>query len=328
MILPMRVLVYFLGSSLCFAPALADDGISLAPRFEAGTRLHYVSRSVIRHEISADLLETKETVVVRTESGMSLVVAEVASNGEADILWTQHYLVLTTDGAMPGIEQALDYDSRKPGAGASPLGPTMAALLAKPIPVRVSRGGDVLAFTAPQVNAHNDVVGQLAASMFSEEAFRQLPLFITSGAPVSVNVRGTWSQHQRIALPLGDTALELRQAFTFLRKRPRRQSAQLSMQGSIAAATAGPGAAAGMAALQDATLNVESGKTSGTYEWDYAHGRLLSAETALDLVTQLDTRVGRMRLEQHLAGSIDLVDERQFERKSRSLIRTPERGDR
>jgi hypothetical protein len=257
---------------------------------------------------------------------MSLVVTEVGTNGEATVLWTQHFLSLSTDGAMPGIEQTLDYDSRKPDAGSSPLGPTMSALMAKPIAVRVSRSGDIVSFDAPPVAANGDVVAQLASSFFSKEAFAQLPLFITNGAPPAVKVRDTWTHRQRIELPLGETALELHQAFTFVRKRPRRQSAQLAMEGTIAEVSAGPGVAAGMAMLQGATLTVEKGTTAGTYEWDFAHGRLLSGETKLDLITNLDTRLGRMRLEQHLTGAVDLVDERVLERKARSPLRESERG--
>jgi hypothetical protein len=53
---------------------------------------------------------------------------------------------------------------------------------------------------------------------------------------------------------------------------------------------------------------------------------LLSGETKLDLITNLDTRLGRMRLEQHLTGAVDLVDERVLERKARSPLRESERG--
>jgi hypothetical protein len=74
--------------------------------------------------------------------------------------------------------------------------------------------------------------------------------------------------------------------------------------------------------LQGATLTVESGDLSGVYTWDAAHGRLLAAESRLDLATVLDTRVGKMQLKQHLTGSVDLVDERVFERKARARLRS------
>jgi len=305
---------------------LADDGVSLAPKFEAGTRHHYVSRSIVRHGIAAELLETKQEVTVRTESGMAIVVASVSSNGEAELEWTTHYMKLSTDGAIPGIDAALDYDSRVPAPSTSPLAPTFASIIGKPFHIRVSRSGDILSFETPQIYAGPDAVSQLAQSFFSKEAFAQLPLFVTLGAPAKVNYRDAWQRREEIAFPLGGTNLELLESFTCARRKPRRQSVRLNMTGTISAVSAGPQAVNGLDPLQGAALTVESGTVKGEYEWDYAYGRLLAAESQLDLVTALNTRVGRMQLEQHLTGSVALVDERAFERKVRAPHRTKRGG--
>jgi hypothetical protein len=77
---------------LVFVSSAQAAGVNLAPRFEAGTVAYYVSESIIRHDVSADLLDSDETVTLKSDTGMSLRVAAVDSNGVAEVIWTQHYV--------------------------------------------------------------------------------------------------------------------------------------------------------------------------------------------------------------------------------------------
>lgn len=312
---------------LLASAAAADDGVSLAPKFETGAVQHYVSRSVVRHVVTAELLETKQEVTIHTETGMSLEVSAISSNGEADVLWTTHYMVLTSDGVIGDMAAPLDFDSREPGAGTSPLAPVFMSLIAKPIHIRLDRGGEIVSFDEPQIDAASGVAGQLAKSYFSKEAFAQLPLFITQGAPAKVGVRDAWQRVQRIAFPLGGTDLELHQAFTCQRRKPRQQSARLTMTGSIGTVSAGPAAVNGLDMLQGASMDITASTLKGDYEWDYAYGRLLAAESQLDMSSVLSTRLGRMELTQNMTGSVDLLSAQAFKRKAHAPLRS-KRGER
>lgn len=326
----MRIIHSTVLAGLGLLPVYAvgtDGGVDLAPRFELGAEVFYVSRSVVRHEMAADLLETAEKITVRSETGMSLVVTQVSSNGEAEVIWTPHYVVLSSDGVMPGMNAALDYDSREPAAGGSPLSPGFSRFVARPVRVRVSPRGDILSFDQPDTGPADDVVSRLVQMFFSREALAQLPLFITTGAPSPARVRDEWQRRQRIEFPLGDVALELHQTLRFERKAPRLQTARLAMHGTIIATAAGAGAVGGGGMLPGATLTVESGSAAGVFEWDFAHGQLRAAESSVELATVIDTRVGRMRLEQHMTASVDRLSARAFERMRRAPAGRTGRGE-
>jgi hypothetical protein len=311
-----------------FVSSAQAAGVNLAPRFEAGTVAYYVSESIIRHDVSADLLDSDETVTLKSDTGMSLRVAAVDSNGVAEVIWTQHYVAVTGNGTIPGIPSAVDYDSRLPASATSPLGFAFTHWVGKPITLRVDRDGNVLSFGGlPDIPA-NDPYAQLAKSFFSRAAFEQLPFLITVGAPNPANVRDTWTRKHQIDLPMGGMGLIIRREFRLDRLRPRRRSARLSMQGSITGAALAQGRVGGMPMPAGVPLAVESGAVAGRFEWDYANGRLLTGESRLDLVTHIETRVGKMTLGQHLTGSITHISAEKFERRARSRLTAPKRGSR
>ena len=302
------------------APALAGP-IDLRPKFEMGAAVEYISRSNIHHTVRVPDADIDEQVLVRTETGMTLTVTEVADDGRAVIEWKLGYIVVSTDAAIPGIEQMLDYDSRKPDQTSSPLAGLLGGLIESPVTVEVDASGKVLAFRGVTMGGVMDPLGSLAQGFFSREAFEQLPLFVTVGAPSQAKVRSTWSKKTTVPMPLGVGSLEMGQDFVFKRMSPRQRTASIEMTGVISKAAAGaslPGL--GASNLGDA-LVVEEGTVAGTYTWDFAAGQLVSAETQVKLKTRLDTPLGRMSLEQDVSAYIERSTPDESERPRRGQPR-------
>lgn len=272
--------------------------IDLAPRFAVNETVYYVTSSTIRHHVRVELADVDETILVRTESGMSITPVEVDTNGAATLSWVLHYFAIETDKALPGISEMLDYDSRKPGATASPLAPMFGAIVDKPVTVRVDASGRVVEFVGLADPVGADPLDALARSFFSREAFEQLPVLVTAGAPRPAKVRSKWSRTTAVPMPLGAGTLDMAQEFTFPRIKPRQSTAVILMKGSISKSAAGGGSTGG---APGATLTVDRGQMEGAYTWNFTTGILESAETALDLTTTLSSILGPMRLRQEMS---------------------------
>ena len=132
-------------SALVASPTLAGE-IDLAPRFEFGAKVHYISHSVIEHDIRIEPATTADKMSVRTESGMTFEVTRVEPDGSATIEWTLRYMSISATGMIPGIGEMLDYDSRKAQTSSSPLAPMFAGLVNKPVTVRIDALGNVVDF--------------------------------------------------------------------------------------------------------------------------------------------------------------------------------------
>lgn len=286
---------------LAAAPHLSAKPIDLSPKFTAGDETHYVSRSRIRHVVRVDLTGVDETTDVETESGMTLAVMAVDASGVASLEWRLRYVMLTTDGAVPGIDRLLDYDSRDPGAAASPLAPLFAGLIERPVTLRMDRVGTIIDFQGPGSAGLTGPLAGLTRSFFSRQAFEQLPLFVTAQAPIPAPFRSTWTTRTRLDMPLGVGALEMDQRFKFVRISPLRKTASIQMSGTITKASAkAPGGLGSLPLLPGTALAVEDGSVAGQYTWDFEAGRLVAAESTCELKTALDTPVGRMQLEQKM----------------------------
>ncbi len=279
------------------APAIAKP-IDLSPKFKVGATVRYVSKSTIKHRVKVELADIDETVLVRTETGMSLTAADVGSNGHATVTWVLHYIAIETDGALPGIAERLDYDSRRSNAAASPVAPMFAAIIEQPVSVRVDSTGRVVDFQGLPKPAGAGPLDALARGFFSRGAFEQLPLFATAGAPVPAKIRTKWSKTTTVPMPLGVGSLEMVQEFAFPRIKPRQSTASIVMKGII---RKGTGATPGTA------LVVDGGNVQGHYTWDFEAGRLESAETQLDLSTTLSSAFGPMVLKQEMSSTIRRV---------------------
>ena len=298
-------------------PTVAARAIDLTPRFETGAEVHYVSRSLIHHYVRVESADVAEKVEVRTEAGMTFKVANVDSNGSATIEWTLRYVAITAEGAIPGIDGLLDYDSREPDRTTSPLAPLLSRLVERPVTVRVDAAGRVIDFQG--VATTGGLVGPLGAlarGFFSKQAFEQLPLLITSGAPTPVRVRSKWSRKTAVDMPLGVGSLVMDQQLKLKRIDARRRTAAIEMTGTLS-----KGPAAGPAGLGSA-LAVDDGTVSGEFIWDFASGQLVSAETQLKLKTTLDTPLGRMKLEQDMSCYVKRSTPKEF-----ALPKRPKRSD-
>ncbi len=307
---------YGLWTSLAVALAASAAGakpIDLAPHFETGAVTCYLSRSVIDHRVEVELADVDEQVRVTTEAGMSLRVVDVASNGAADLEWTLHHVAIATDRPLPGLDAKLDYDSRVAGTASSPLAALFAPLLAKPMAVTVDADGKVMRFAAPDAGDPLNPLATLVRSMFSAPAFEQLPLFITAGAPRPAPFRSEWTSRASVELPLSVGSLELEQRFRFERISPRRRLARIRMTGKITQAAPHPRAGGGVAALApQSLLTVEDGKIQGVYQWDYAGGRIASAESTIELTSTLNSVLGPMKLTQESMTALETVPPREL----------------
>ena len=313
------------------ATVAAAANVELAPRFRTGDETHYISRSVINHEVQVDDAGVAESVVVRTEAAMTLTVTDVDSNGSADLVWQLRYLALSTDGAIPGIEEMLDYDSRDPAKAGSPLAPLFSRLIGRPATVRVDALGRVLDFQGVETAGLIGPLGALARGFFSRQAFEQLPLFVTSGAPSPARRRTTWSKATSVDMPLGAGSLVMDQNFTVKRINARRKTAVIEMKGVVTKGTGTGSGAGGAVPLSPAqALTVDDGAVAGEFVWDFGAGRLESAETQLKLETALDTPLGRMKLKQGMTSSVRRTNPRDTGSpdKSRGKCKEPREANR
>ncbi len=312
--------------SLVVAAPAAD--YNLAPRYERGTEVHYISRSTIDHRVQADAAGINERVNVRTEAGMSFAVTEVNTNGNAELRWTLHYLALTANTAVPGIPEMLDYDSRKPDASQSPLASLFARLLERPVTLRVDPAGRVLEFrgfdsgpSSGGLKGMTNPLDSLAATFFTREAFEQLPLFITAQAPTPARPGAKWDRTMTIAMPLGVGSLVMEQQFEFKRANRRSKTANIEMTGTVSKTNA-PGA---MGSMLGGALNVDQGTMSGQFAWDLMAGQVSSAETQMKMQTSLNSPLGRLQLTQDMTSSIVRLSAKHIGRKHRKQTPPPPR---
>jgi hypothetical protein len=292
--------------TLLIGTAVHAAPVDLAPKFKPETDVCYVTRSVIRHEVAVPETNATRQVTVRTESGLALRVTTVSDDGSAELQWRLCYFALQTDGEIPGIADVLDYDSRQ-GPSRSPLAPLFARLLEQPVTIRVDPAGRVVDFVGLPARAGGwtrlvDPLGSLADSFFSRETFEQLPLFVTAGAPRPTRVRTTWPLRTSVTLPLGVGSLVMDQQFQFKRVNARQKTAELRMTGTLTKGLSSGGASS-LLGLEKAFV-IESGAVGGQYIWDYEAGQLASAETRLDLVSRLDSPLGRMQLRQGMTSVV------------------------
>jgi len=288
-----------------FGSPAASRSVDLAPKLEVGAEFHYVSRSLINHEMQVDAADVADKIVVRTESGMVLTVTDVGSNGSVGIAWQLRYVAISADGPIPGIGEMLDYDSRDPGQGSSPLAPMFSRLVGSPVTVRVDAQARVIDFKGLNTAGLVGPLGALARGFFSREAFEQLPLFVTRGAPSPARLRSKWSGKTTMDMPLGVGSLVMQQDFVVKRISARNRKATIEVKGTVTKGAAKGSSGLGLVPSSlVGTLVVDNGTITGEYIWDFAAGRLFSAETQLKLETTLDTPLGRMGLKQDMSCSV------------------------
>ena len=282
--------------------------IDLAPKFVPGTTVRYVSEGLTQLHMRVDLLDLDETHLVRKETGMSLTTVAVDSNGATEVAWVLHYVAIQSEGAIPGIAERLDYDSRNPQATRSPLASLFASLLEKPITLRLDPAGRVQSVTGLANEPTVGLLDALARDFISPAAIAQLPMFVTVPAPRPAKVRSTWTESIPLAMPLGAGAVTLDQTFTFERMSPRRKTAQISMQGD---------ASAGVPSGSGGTVDVRQSVARGAFVWDFAAGNLQEAETHLELETAFNSVLGPMELTQSLTTSVRRAEASESARRKR-----------
>jgi hypothetical protein len=328
-LLPITILGIF-ALTIPTAPLHAAS-FNLAPKYEKGVEVHYISRSTIHHRVQVDASGLNEDLNVRTEAGMTLSVMQVDADGNAELQWMLHYIALETTAAVPGISEMLDYDSRKPDASRSPMAPLFARLLERPVTLRVNPAGRVLEFSGLDSGASGgglaglvNPLDALAKGFFTKEAFEQLPFFITAQAPSPARPKATWSRSTTIPMPLGVGSLVVDQAFRFQRANRRQKTANIEMSGTISKTDA-PGAAG---ALLGRALTVDRGALAGQFVWDLDAGQVITAETRLQIQSTLDSPLGRMQLAQDMLSSLTRSPRPRIERRpSPPPVGEPARDD-
>jgi hypothetical protein len=296
--------LWLLGSANGGAAAAA--GPDLSPRFELGAKLHYISESVIEHEIRIQGTSSPERITVRTESGMLFEVTDAAADGSVTIDWTLKYLKISATGLIPGIDAALDYDSRTAQASTSPLAPLFGSFVNRPVTVQLDATGRVTDFRGVGAVAVPGVLEGLLQGFLSREAFEQLPLLVTAGAPKSIR-RGTkWARQTSVAMPLGAGSIVMDQKFKVKGIERAAGRVAFSMDGTLTSTAALSPAGGGLSGGSPA-LDIKKGSVEGSFVWDTRDGNLVSAETRLTADTELDSLLGRMRLGQTMSSSVKHV---------------------
>ena len=294
--------------------AATAGGPDLAPRFELGAKTHYLTQSVIVHEIRIDGAVDPERITVRTKSGMVFAVTDVGADGSVTIDWTLRHLAISASGMIPGIDAALDYDSRAAEASMSPLAPLFAGFVNKPVKVRVDTTGRVIGFQGPGAEAVPGVLGSTLQGFLSKAAFEQLPLLVTGGAPKSVRHGTKWARQTSVMMPFGAGPIVMNQNFVVRRVHRNAGTVAFDMSGTLKSAAAQTPSSSGGGLLSGGgVLEVDSGSVEGSFLWDYRDGNLVSAETRLVADTELDSLLGRMRLRQVMSSSVKRVTARQLE---------------
>jgi hypothetical protein len=109
-------------------------------------------------------------------------------------------------------------------------------------------------------------------------------------------------------MPLGIGSLVLDQDFKIKRISTGNRTATIEVKGSVTKGAPQGALGLGLGLLfPGQAFTVIGGELEGEYIWDYSAGRLISAETQLNLDTALDTPLGRMRLKQELSTSVRWV---------------------
>jgi hypothetical protein len=218
-------------------------------------------------------------------------------------------VVLAVVMQILGIDGMLDYDSRKPDAGTSPLAPLFAGFIDSPVAVRVDGKGNVVDFQRANSGGSINPLGSLLQDFMSKQAFEQLPLMATSGAPSPAKRGTTWQRTMSVEMPLGAGAISMTQSYRVKRFNPRRGLAALGMRGTLTKANANAPTASGIPSRSAGNaLDVNAGSTQGTYVWNQKAGRLQSAETQLTIKTKINTLLGPANLTQEMSSSVKYVE--------------------
>ena len=113
-------------------------------------------------------------------------------------------------------------------------------------------------------------------------------------------------------MPFGVGSIVMDQRFKLKRINARQHTGVIEMTGTLSKAGAKtPAGAGGSASNADPALVVDAGSVTGEYVWDFEAGQLASAETRLELDTELDSPLGRMRLEQDMSSSVKRTNPRE-----------------
>jgi len=286
---------------LSVATALRADGIDLTPQFELGSETLYVTASTIEHEIQLDTNDPPQKIIVRMETGMSFEATQLHQDKSVTLAWTLQYVTIESDGMIPGIDDHLAYDSRNTTQATSPLAPLFADMVGKPLIIRVDSSGKVLDVARSPGGGFINPVGHLPIDFLSRSAFEQLPLLTTVGAPTPARQGARWSKEATAEMPFGAGAIVLLEDFTVKRIDSTRGIATIGMRGKLGRASTHGSAAAG------ALFDVANGTASGSFVWDFRARRLVSAETSLNMETQLNSPLGPMRMTQKVSSAVTRV---------------------
>ncbi len=263
-------------------------------------------------------MDIDEKASIHTTSEMIIIVDNVNSNGQIAFTWTLNHVAITVDGKIPGIEGKIDYDSRRSKPGDSRISSLFSRIANKPIKVVVDKSGKVVGFNLPgqsTVVNPDDPLASLVRGFASPQAFEQLPMFITSGAPVPAKVRSKWSRKTSLEMPSGVGSLVTDQNFNFSRIRPRQKLAFIKFDGLITKTDAPSSTASPPSlALIGADLKVNKGTIKGELLWDFVTGQLDSAESEVTLETSLSSLLGQMELTQNMVSTVKRVQEHKREK--------------
>jgi hypothetical protein len=286
-------------------PYARADGADLRPKFEKGRVTLY------RQVMALDQVMTmpggqEMKIPMKTESGISLRVAEVAEDGSAKVELSMLFLKL--DSEMPHMQ--LQLDTRDPESLAkTPMGRVLPGLLNKPVTLSVSASGeltDVEGFD--RITADLGPARQFVEGIFSEEAVKQMPLYQTAKAKHPTDAGDTWEDEFEIALPMNMGTLQVRTQYTLgtIDAKAKLAAIPAVMTTTLKAPTTQAQQPAGMG-----LTNVD-GKSTGVVRWDLDAGELIGSTMEGQMVMEM-AMGGPQKITQKTEVVLERVDRKALE---------------
>ncbi|MCG3139066.1 MAG: hypothetical protein HJJLKODD_02944 [Phycisphaerae bacterium] len=287
-------------------PPLKSGQIDLWPKFREGQVVRYRVHSLMTHRPGGEAVEIigSNPITLEFESGQKLAVVKV-DESTASLEWTLEYIQLKSSGAIPGIAELLDYDSREPEGSRSPLASLFGPLVNQPVGFRCDVTGKVLDMQ-PVAAGGNDLMGQLLGGFFSTSMLEQMPFFATSSAPRPAKKISKWQKMATIQMPLGVGGLQLDSTYQMKAFKKKSGLATIEINGVISQLPAPAGGNNGFGGLlpMDA-LQLSSSSFSGELLWDTELGFLEHAQSNLQVRYTCETALGRMDIDQELNTTVE-----------------------
>jgi len=304
--------------TVLFAPSGAR-GAGLKPKLKPGVGIHYVVnlRSDQTWKIESAPGEPPREIkrVSESEVGMRLRCSEVRADGSAVLAWTLLYITMSTEGSA-----AMKYDSRDPAQADSPEAYLLEQIINQPATVTIDATGEVLEYKDPP-SLGGGPIRELMSPVFTEEAFENLGLFLTRGAPADAAVGSVWSQTQSRDLPDGRGSTLVNSDYKLDGLEDDGKTARITVDGTVAMNKPKPAEDGGAAAPPG--MVIDKGTHKGVGRWDCAAGQAISGDFSGTVTGTIRGSFGSADFETIRTGKIKRTMPEEFQRALAPRVSPP-----